>query len=231
MDQQQGNRRWGHPGNARSLTQGLRPRLAKLVLDLLGQTGNSGVIDIGRQLSIFTGTQAGNFILLTVDVTRVLGLDFDLLSHLGIHFRAASDFTQAGVINFRAGQQVEQVVLVGQRRTKAASDSFAFSSARAYPGAFQPLFFQCDGFTFGTKSRPARVINQPQFAAFFSQAQVCVVFAQNQSVFGPRGKHAVRFLGAQSNQVIHQHADIGLVATWAPAVFALCAQGSVGTGE
>jgi hypothetical protein len=51
---------------------------------------------------------------------------------------------------------------------------------RAYPGAFQALLFTLDAFALGAEGGPALVVDQTQFAAFFGQAQVGVVFAQDQ---------------------------------------------------
>ncbi|MNF34622.1 hypothetical protein D3C84_154680 [compost metagenome] len=93
------------------------------------------------------------------------------------------------------------------------------------------MFFQGDGFALGLEGGPTDVIDQAQLAAFCGQAQVGVVFAQDQPVFGARGEHAVRLLGAQGDQVVDQHADIRLVAARAPAVLALGAQRGVAAGQ
>src|SRR5690606_2168024 len=150
-----------------------------------------------RQLGVLAGTQLGNLFLLAVDVTGVLGLDLDLFGYLVIHSRGLGHFGQGGVVDLRTGQQVEQVVLMSQRRAEACSDGIAQRSTRAYPGVLQTLFFLNDTFALGLESRPALVVDQTQFAALLGQAQVGVVLTQDQPVFGARGEHAVRLLGAQ----------------------------------
>ena len=136
------------------------------MLDFLGQPGNPRVVDIERQLGVFTGAQAGDFILLAVDITGVLGLDLDLLGHLRVLRTTTGDGYQPGVIDFRAGQQVEQVVFVGQRRAEVGGNRIALRRTRAYPGAFQALFFQSNGFALGFERGPTYIIDQTQLAAF-----------------------------------------------------------------
>ena len=55
--------------------------------------------------------------------------------------------------------------------------------------------------------------------------------SQDQAVFRPRCEHPVRFLGTQGNQVVDQYADVGFIATRAPAFFALCEQRGVGSRQ
>ena len=52
----------------------------------------------------------------------------------------------------------------------------------------------------------------------FGQAHVGVVFAQLQPVLGPAGEHAVRLGHALGDQVVHQHAQVGLVTRGHPGV-------------
>ena len=80
----------------------------------------------------------------------------------------------------------------------------------------QPCTFGGDGFASLAERGPAGIIHQAQFPTNFRQAQVGVVLAQLQPVFGARGKHAIRLLRAVADQVVDQHADIGLVATRRP---------------
>jgi hypothetical protein len=61
---QQRNRRRRDARNTRSLAKGLRTGFAELALDLLGQAGNRGVVDIHRQAGVFTGAQPGDLVLL-----------------------------------------------------------------------------------------------------------------------------------------------------------------------
>jgi len=63
---------------------------------------------------------------------------------------------------------------------------------------------------------PAIIIHQPQVAAGLGQAQVGVVFAQDQPVFRAAGEHAIGLARATRDEVIDEHADIGLVAARRP---------------
>ncbi|MNF42940.1 hypothetical protein D3C84_240100 [compost metagenome] len=120
---------------------------------------------------------------------------------------------------------------MGQRRAEALGDGIAFRCSRTHPGALQALLLKGDAFTLGREGGPALVVHQAEFAAFLGEAQIGVVLAQDKPVFGSRGEHAVRLLGAQGDQVVHQHADVGLVAARAPGFLALGAQRGVGAGE
>ena len=67
------------------------------------------------------------------------------------------------------------------------------------------------------KSVPAGVIDQAELAADAGQARVGIVFAQLQPELGAAGKHAVGLGHALGDQVVHQHAKVGLVAPGQPA--------------
>ena len=70
---------------------------------------------------------------------------------------------------------------------------------------------------FFAEGLPARIVDQAQAAADLGQTQVGVVFAQLQAVLGAAGEHAIGLGDAARHQVIDQHAQVGLVATRAPA--------------
>src|SRR5690606_12956129 len=221
----------GHARDTPGLTKGLGPGLVQLALNLPGQAGDAAVVEVCRQTGVLAGAQAGDLFLLAVDVAGVLGLDLHLFGDLGIDLRRPGHLGQGGVINLRAGEQIEQVVLVRQRSAEARDYGIALGRAGAYPGALKALFFLHYALALGLEGGPADIVDQAQFAALLGQAQVGVVLAQDQPVFGTRGKHAVRLLGTQGNQVVNQYADIGLVAARAPGVSALGAQRGVGPGQ
>ena len=62
------------------------------------------------------------------------------------------------------------------------------------------------------KRRPARVVDQAEPPPDLGQAQVGVVLAQLQPVFGAAREHPVRLGHALGDQVVDQDAEIGLVA-------------------
>ena len=78
---------------------------------------------------------------------------------------------------------------------------------------------------------PAGVVYQTQLAARLGQPGVGVVFSQLQSVLGAAGEHAVRLVHAFADQVIHQHANVGLVPPGQPGVAGpLCARTGLQSG-
>lgn len=73
---------------------------------------------------------------------------------------------------------------MGQRRTEVGGYRITLLGTGANPGTFQPLLFQLDAFALGAERCPTRIVDQAQLATFFGQAQIGVVFAQDQAVFG-----------------------------------------------
>ena len=70
-------------------------------------------------------------------------------------------------------------------------------------------------------ARKPLVAGQAHAVADLRQPQVGVVLAQKQAVFASAGHHAVGLVRALGRQVVHQHADIGLVAAEDDALPAL----------
>ena len=58
-----------------------------------------------------------------------------------------------------------------------------------------------------------------------------IVFAQQEPVFRPRGKHPVRLPGVLRDEVVDQHADIGLRAIQDQRRFPLDLQGRIDPGH
>ena len=96
----------------------------------------------------------------------------------------------------------------------------------AKPGR-QPLY----RLAFFAEPAPALLINQAERAGLFREAQIGVVFAQQQAIFGPAGKHAIRLRRALRDQVVNQHAQIGLVAAREPGRLVFCPPGRVQAGQ
>ena len=48
--------------------------------------------------------------------------------------------------------------------------------------------------------------------ADFGKAQVGVVLAEQQTIFGAGGEHAIRLGRSLGDQIVNQNADVGLVA-------------------
>jgi hypothetical protein len=65
----------------------------------------------------------------------------------------------------------------------------------------------------------------------FGEARIGIVFAQLQAELGPAGEHAVRLSHALGHQVVHQHAQISLIACRCPGGFAPALQRGVDAGK
>ena len=95
----------------------------------------------------------------------------------------------------------------------------------------QTLLFALDQFAFFAKSHPASLIDKAELAAALGQAQVGIVFTQQQTMLGARSEHAVGLGSAQSNQIIDQNTEIRLIAPRTPGRLTLNSQGRIQTGE
>ena len=86
----------------------------------------------------------------------------------------------------------------------------------ADPGGSQALCFTRNSIPLAAEAVPLSVAHQAQLAPFFCEACIGVVFAQLQPEFGATGEHAVWLDHALADQVVNQHAQVGLVATRRP---------------
>ncbi len=78
---------------------------------------------------------------------------------------------------------------------------------------------------------PARVVDEAHGAARRGQTQVRVVLAQREPVFRTAGEHAVRLGCPARDQVVDQHADVGIAALRPPRFAAAHLQSGVDAGE
>lgn len=79
------------------------------------------------------------------------------------------------------------------------------------PGLLQQLG---PAFNFGQLSMESFAsggINQAQFIGLRSQPAIGVVLSQKQPIFGSAGEHSVGFVGAAGDQVVDQHANVGVL--------------------
>ena len=60
------------------MAEGPRPSSRELLADLVGKPGNSGVVDIVRQLEAFVAPKRGDIGGLAIEVDRVLGVGLEL---------------------------------------------------------------------------------------------------------------------------------------------------------
>ena len=68
-------------------------------------------------------------------------------------------------------------------------------------------------------------------APSFGQSGIGIVLAQLQTELGPAGEHAIRLGHALRHQVVHHHAQVGLITAWQPSAFAATLQRSVHARE
>ena len=162
-----------------------------------------------------------DFILLARDVAFVFYLNFDLFSRLLVlkTRRERRHLHQLFVGHFRTTEQIFTVSFTGQRRRQSSIHFRSAFRQRINPAGFQALTFTFNALKLLVETRPAFVIHQTQFTTLLGQAQIGVVFTQHQAVFRTRGKHAVRFFGTESTQIVHQDAKVGLRAARRPPLF------------
>ena len=68
-----------------------------------------------------------------------------------------------------------------------------------------------NGIMFHVEHVPGVVVNESQFPAFGCEAHVSVVLTKENAVFSAAGEHAVGFVRPFGDEVVDEHADIGLV--------------------
>ncbi len=73
---------------------------------------------------------------------------------------------------------------MAERRAELIHNGLALFGVRPNPGRLQALFLTLDAVTLGAEGGPALIVDKAQFTAFLGQAQVGVVFAQDQAVLG-----------------------------------------------
>src|SRR6267378_7578638 len=102
MLQQCHQRRRRYPRDPRGGAERCRPRKHKLVADLARQAADPGIIEIGREQQRLIVTERDDVLLLALEVTRVTGVDFELLGDLGGQCSELwPDMYESGDINFR----------------------------------------------------------------------------------------------------------------------------------
>jgi hypothetical protein len=91
----------------------------------------------------------------------------------------------------------------------------------ARPTAAEARGLGCDRLALARECAPSARHRPGQFATGRREPQVGVVLAQLQPVFGAAGEHAVRLAGALGDQVVDQHAEVGLVAARRPRLLSV----------
>ena len=159
----------------------------------------------------------------------IFGLYLDLLRNLFIRHccACARERHQRAIGHVRTAQQIRQRRLARQRLAQHARGVLLRQLLRAQPSRAQALLFFFNRRALGFQHAPARIIHHAEFAALGRETQIRIVFAQHQTILRAAGEHAIRLGRAARNQIINQHADIGLVAARVPRRFILHAQRGV----
>ena len=105
------------------------------------------------------------------------------------------------------------------------------NDVRIHDRRLEPLLLARDRVALPRERVPARVVDDAELASGFREAQIRVVLAQLQPVLGARGEHPVRLGDAARDEIVDQHAEVGLVAARAPAVLAADEASGVDAGE
>ena len=176
---------------------------------------------------------AGNFLVLAVQVAGVLDADFHLLGHLGVGHAGPQGryLHQLGVVQFRAFDQVQDAGFAAHGHAGGGCHFTPQGIGRGGPQPAQALAFGGHRILLGVERGPAGVINQAQLASGRGQAHIGVVLAQLQAVLGAAGEHAVGLAGAVGDQIIHQHAQVGLVTARVPALQPTHPAGGIDAGQ
>src|SRR5688572_1170482 len=90
------------------------------------------------------------------------------------------------------------------------------------PDRLQALAFAVYRVALAIERIPSAIIDDAEVSTRLRKAEVGVVLAKRQAVFRPACKHPVRLGYPSRDQIIHEHAKVGLIATRTPGVFFFC---------
>jgi len=192
-----------------------------------------GIVDIVRQRQRLMCQALFDLILLPLDITLILGLNLDLLDHIGNveHLPRPRQGHQRGITHLRTTQQVEQAILPFHRFAEHTLGLHLGYQSWIHPDRLQALDLRSHGIALAVKGIPAHIIHQTQLAPDFGQPQVGIVFAQAEAILGTTGKHPVRLGNTAGNQVVHQNPQIRLIPARRPRRQFARRPGSIDAGQ
>ena len=163
-------------------------------------------------------SSAFDFVALTLQIAGVLDLHLYLRGYVTARHRwpEPAHCRERGVTDFRPPQQLGCVRLVTYGNPEVVRDGRAQRVRRGSPQRVQALQLKLDGIALRTHGVVALRGHHPQLEAGLAQAQIGVVLAQVQAVFGARGEHAVRLERTVGSEVIDQHTNVRLVPSRVP---------------
>ncbi len=141
--------------------------------------------------------------------------------------RRADDLQEIVVLHLGAPQEVEGGAVSTERSTQYAMAPVRRYVRGAHPSADQPVNLEIGQSLFLLEQAPALVVHQSELATRRCQTQVGVVFSQDEAVFGPTGKHAIGLAGAARDEIVNQHAEIGLAPLRHPRLASAKREGRV----
>ena len=235
MHEQDRHRRRRDARDARGLADGRRLDLGELLPHFGGEACDGRVVQVRWQRGLLVAALAVDLVLLPLDVAGVLGAHFDLRADLrrqtivdvgiepdGPPFRRADHFEQRRVVHFRPAQQLEAVTVARRAAPSArARGHSAETSRRLHARALSRATSRSDSSCLLLEQRPALVVDQPELAPGRREPQIRVVLTQQQPVLGAAREHAVGLARAARDEVIDEHAEVGLAALRHPGVAAL----------
>ena len=117
------------------------------------------------------------------------------------------------VRHFRPAQQIERGERVARRGIAEHARSPFRRNVRGLDArVLEAREFARAAVALGFEERPALVVDEAELAPDGREAQVGIVFAQQQAMFGAAGEHAIRLARAARHQVVDEHADVALAA-------------------
>ncbi len=135
------------------------------------------------------------------------------------------------VVHFRPTQQLEAGVVPAERRLQHTLLPFLRNRRRMHAGAVEPLHFALRQLLLLLEQRPALVVDEAELSTHGRQAQVRVVFPQEQAVLGAAREHAIGLARAAGDEVVDQHAEVTLAALRHPGLAALHLERGVDAGD
>jgi len=190
MHKEQTDVGWCHARNAAGLADGIGANGFEFLTGFGQEAFHGVVIKIGRNRAAFHPFEARNFRLLTFQVAIIFDLDLQLLAYL---------FHRPG---FQLHLADEPVHIQG----------FGLSYFLGVACFFQMRAILTDQRAVAFQRLIGIRADQSDAVAVIHQAQIGIVRAQLQTVFGAGGEHAIRFIHPFGHQVINQNANISFIA-------------------
>ncbi len=178
------------------------------------EAGDGGVVEPGGNAAVFVVFLAFDFRVLASEVAIVTGFGDDEIE--GVVVDGVAIAVEVGN-NFLRGR-------VGAAGDFAEGFSFDIDGVERFSEGFDVLLSLLE-------DGPAIIIDDAPIAAKGSEAEVGVVGAEVEAVFGPAGEHAVGFGGDAGDEIIEHDTDVGLIAAEANGLLVSGVAGGIQPGD